>query len=103
MLAELIAWWTARIAELLPASWMRGAAGTADAVVIEAAQNGAITALQRRKGRVEPIGLGAAARLAAREPVLLGRRPAWCWKSAIPFRRRRGVTWSRCCGTTCRG
>lgn len=74
MLADFIAWWTARIAELLPASWMRGSAGTADAVVIEAYQNGEVTALRRHKGRVEPIGLGAAARLAAREPVVL--RPA---------------------------
>jgi general secretion pathway protein L len=74
MLADFIAWWIARIAELLPASWTRGAAGTADAVVVKASQNGEITALYRRKGRTDFIGLGAAARLAARKSVVL--RPA---------------------------
>ena len=74
MLADFIAWWTARIAELLPASWRRGGAGSADTVVIEASQSGEVTAWHRRKGRTEPIGLGAAARLAARRPVVL--RPA---------------------------
>jgi general secretion pathway protein L len=73
MLADFIAWWTARIAELLPASWSRGA-GTMDAVIIEASQNGEVTVWHRRKGRTEPIGLGAAARLAARRLVVL--RPA---------------------------
>ncbi|MFL5256694.1 MAG: PilN domain-containing protein [Rhodopila sp.] len=74
MLADFIAWWTARIAELLPTLWNSGATGTTEAVVVEAGQHGEVTALHRRKGRLEPIGLSAAARLAARRPVVL--RPA---------------------------
>nr|WP_294502393.1 PilN domain-containing protein [uncultured Rhodopila sp.] len=73
MLAEFLAWWSARIAELLPASLINGAA-VPDAIVIDVDQNDIVTASQRRKGREEPIGPGVAARLAAHKTVLL--RPA---------------------------
>jgi general secretion pathway protein L len=73
MLAEFLAWWSARIAELLPASLINAAA-VPDGIVIDADRTDAVAAWQRRKGREEPIGLGAAARLAARKTVLL--RPA---------------------------
>jgi general secretion pathway protein L len=73
MLAEFLAWWTARIAELLPASLVNAAAAP-DGIVIDVDRTEAVTAWLRRKGREEPIGLGLAARLAARKTVVL--RPA---------------------------
>jgi general secretion pathway protein L len=73
MLAEFFAWWSARIAELLPAS-LTNAAAAPDAVVIDVDRDAMLTASQRRKGREEAIGLGVAARMAARKTVLL--RPA---------------------------
>nr|WP_294529033.1 PilN domain-containing protein [uncultured Rhodopila sp.] len=73
MLAEFLAWWGARIAELLPAS-LTNAAAVADGIVIDAGATDTVMAWQRRKGREEPIGLGVAGRLAARKTVLL--RPA---------------------------
>ncbi len=73
MLADFFAWWSARIAELLPASLIN-AAEVPDGIVIDADRTDTVTAWQRRKGREEPIGLGMAARLAARKTVLL--RPA---------------------------
>jgi general secretion pathway protein L len=73
MLADFFAWWSARIAELLPASLIN-AAKVPDGIVIDADRTDTVTAWQRRKGREEPIGLGMAARLAARTTVLL--RPA---------------------------
>jgi general secretion pathway protein L len=73
MLAEFVAWWSARIAELLPASLVN-AASVPDGIVINVDRDATISALQRRKGREEPIGSGIAARLAAGRTVLL--RPA---------------------------
>nr|WP_294555453.1 PilN domain-containing protein [uncultured Rhodopila sp.] len=73
MLAEFIAWWSARIAELLPASLINAAAAP-DGIVIDVDRNDTVSILQRRKGREEPIGQGVAARLAAGTTVLL--RPA---------------------------
>jgi general secretion pathway protein L len=73
MLAEFIAWWSARIAELLPASLINAAA-VPDGIVIDVGRNDTISVLHRRKGREEPIGPGVAARLAAGRTVLV--RPA---------------------------
>jgi general secretion pathway protein L len=73
MLADFIAWWTARINELLPA-WLTRSAVASDGIVIDLEQGDTIKAMHRRKGREEPVNLGMAARLAARKPVLL--RPA---------------------------
>jgi general secretion pathway protein L len=73
MLAEFLAWWSARVAELLPAS-LSNAAMVPDGIVIDVDQNHAVTVSQRRNGREEPIGQGVAARLAAHKTVLL--RPA---------------------------
>jgi general secretion pathway protein L len=73
MLAEFFAWWSARIAELLPAS-LTNAAAAPDAVVIDVDQDATLTASQRRKGREDAIGLGMAAPMSARKTVLL--RPA---------------------------
>jgi general secretion pathway protein L len=73
MLAEFFAWWSARIAELLPASLIN-AASVPDGIVIDVDRNDTATIVQRRKGREEPIGSGMAARLAAGRTVLL--RPA---------------------------
>jgi general secretion pathway protein L len=75
MLASFISWWTARISELLPASWTNAAAGAADGIVIDVDQIQNVTATLRRKGRYENLTLGAAARLAGRSPVLLHAPP----------------------------
>src|SRR5271165_2078418 len=73
MLADFVSWWSARMAELLPSSLMTAAAAP-DGIVIAIDQNTTVTASHRRNGREEPIGLGMAARMAARKTVLL--RPA---------------------------
>jgi general secretion pathway protein L len=74
MLAAFYSWWIARITELLPPSWTKAGAGAPDGIVVDVAPNRALTASVRRNGRLEPLSLGAAARLAARRPVFL--RPA---------------------------
>jgi len=73
MLADFVAWWTARMTELLPV-WLTDSAAAADGIVIDLDPAGTITASHRRKGREEPIDLGMAVRMAARRTVLL--RPA---------------------------
>jgi general secretion pathway protein L len=74
MLASFAAWWIARISELVPRSWL-DAARTPEAIVVETDRTGTITIALRRKGRHEALTLGAAARLAARRPVLLHPPP----------------------------
>ncbi|MDR3529056.1 MAG: hypothetical protein P4L90_00665 [Rhodopila sp.] len=71
MLASFFSWWIARITELLPSTWTNAAARPRDGVVIDLSQGHEITASIRRKGIQEAVGLGAAARVAGRNPVLL--------------------------------
>jgi general secretion pathway protein L len=77
MLSSFITWWIARITELLPTSWANAVAGAPDGIVVELDRTQNVTVSLRRKGRLEPLTLGVAARLAARRPVLL-RAPENC-------------------------
>jgi general secretion pathway protein L len=71
MLARFFSWWTARLTELVP----RAAGGALDGVVVDMNEDHVITASIRRKGRLEPVNLGVAARRAGRKPVLLRPPP----------------------------
>jgi general secretion pathway protein L len=75
MLARFLFWWTARIAELLPKSWTDAVAGAPDGIVADLDQMDNLTLSIRSGGKQEAITSGAAARLAARKPVLLRARP----------------------------
>jgi general secretion pathway protein L len=75
MLASLFSWWLARINELLPTAWTNAATRSRDGIVVDATSDGGVTVSLRRGGVLSPIGLGAAARQAARMLVLL-RPPA---------------------------
>jgi general secretion pathway protein L len=95
MLAAFYTWWIARITELLPTSWTDAVTGAPDGIVVDLSTQAGhrydtkaghvtaghdvtagrdVTVYHRRRGRREPLTLGAAARLAARQPVFL--RPA---------------------------
>jgi general secretion pathway protein L len=74
MLTNFISWWTARFSELLPRSLL-DAAGAPEAIVAETDHTGGVIISLRRKGRLEPLTSGVAARLAARRPVLLRPPP----------------------------
>jgi general secretion pathway protein L len=71
MLARFFSWWIARLTELLP----NASAEAPDGIVIDMSNAQAVTASVRRKGRLEPVNLGAAARLAGRKPILLRPPP----------------------------
>lgn len=75
MLAGFFTWWTARIFELLPTSWTNIGAGPANGIVADVDRNQNITTWIRHNGRQEPVTLGAAARLAARKPVIVRPPP----------------------------
>lgn len=75
MLANFFHWWLARISELLPTAWTNTAAGARDGVVVDVHHDQTITTAIRRKGRKEEVTLGVAARLAARNPVLVRPPP----------------------------
>jgi general secretion pathway protein L len=72
MLAKFFSWWIARLAELLP----HGASEAPDGIVVDVGSDQAVTASMRRKGRLEPVNLGAAARLSGRNPILLRPPPS---------------------------
>ncbi len=71
MLAGFVAWWIARMTELLP--WLlRDTADSApDGVVIATDEQGALAAFLRRNGHEEPKTLGVAARLAEGRRAML--------------------------------
>ena len=69
MLASLFSWWLARITELLPTALTNAAARSPDGIVVDATGDGSVTVALRRRGKLSPIGLGAAARQAGRRPV----------------------------------
>jgi general secretion pathway protein L len=71
MLTRFFSWWIARLTELLP----HAAAKAPDGILIDMSNAQAITASVRRKGRLQPVNLGAAARLAGRTPILLRPPP----------------------------
>jgi general secretion pathway protein L len=71
MLARFFTWWIARLTELLP----NAAAEAPDGIVIDMTEDQTVSASVRRKGRLEPVTLGAAARLAGRKPVMLRPPP----------------------------
>jgi general secretion pathway protein L len=70
MLARFFSWWIARLTELLP----HAGAEAPDGIVIDMTEQG-VTASVRRKGRLTPVNLGAAARLAGTKPVSLRPPP----------------------------
>jgi general secretion pathway protein L len=59
VLTEVIAWWTARMIELAPASLKPRAAGVANALIIAASDTPAapVTVLHRRNGSETPLGM----------------------------------------------
>jgi general secretion pathway protein L len=71
LLARFFSWWIARLTELLP----HAAAEAPDGIVIDMSNTQAVTASVRRKGRLQPVNLGAAARQAGRKPILLRPPP----------------------------
>lgn len=76
MLASFFSWWFARLTELLPNAWTSAATRLRDGIVINADQGDDVTAsIRRQDGKIEPVTLGAAARLATRKPVMV-RPPA---------------------------
>ncbi|HEY1413363.1 MAG TPA: PilN domain-containing protein [Rhodopila sp.] len=75
MLASFFTWWIARIVELLPPSWTNAGAGASDGIVVDVDRAQNVTVSLRRSGQQETLTLGAAARLAARKPVLLRPLP----------------------------
>jgi general secretion pathway protein L len=75
MLASLFSWWTARISELLPSTWTNSATRPRDGVVIDLTRDRDVSASIRRDGIEQAVGLGAAARMAGRKPVLLRPPP----------------------------
>jgi general secretion pathway protein L len=77
MLAEFYSWWTARITELLPATWTNAAARPRDGVVIDVTAGQDITTSVRRRGVEQPVGLGAAARFGRRKAVMLRPPPGF--------------------------
>ena len=74
MLARFFFWWTARIAELLPKSWTDAVSGPSDGIIADVDHSNNLTLSIRSRGKQDPVSLGAAARLAARKPVLLRAR-----------------------------
>lgn len=70
MIAGFLAWWAARLAELLPQRPRRR-----DGIVAACESNGQVTTYLRRDGKEQPVGPGAAARMAGRWPAVL-RPPA---------------------------
>jgi general secretion pathway protein L len=71
MLASFVSWWLARIQELLPTALTSAITRPRDGLVIETAPDGYITVSFRKRGRLTPTTLGAAARLGGRKPILL--------------------------------
>jgi general secretion pathway protein L len=71
MLASFVSWWLARIQELLPSALTTAVTRPRDGLVVETAPDGQIAVWFRRRGKLTPATLGAAARLAGRKPVLL--------------------------------
>jgi general secretion pathway protein L len=71
MLARFFSWWIARLTELLP----NAAAEAPDGIVVDITNEQAVSASVRRRGRLEPVNLGAAARLAGRRPIILRPPP----------------------------
>jgi general secretion pathway protein L len=76
MLAGFASWWIARITELLPPSWTRGASGVPDGIVVESDHDNTVSLWTRHAGQQEPVTLGVAARLAARKTVVVRAPPA---------------------------
>lgn len=94
MLAGFVSWWTARVTELLPPSWTRASTGVSDAIVIETDENQTLSASIGQGARRENVTLGAAARLAARKPVVV-RAPPGCVLQkhhVVPTAPRRELT-----------
>jgi general secretion pathway protein L len=75
MLESFFSWWTARITELLPASWTKSRAGAADGIVIDMDADRNISVSVRHKGRQQAVTLGGAARLVTRQRVYLRPPP----------------------------
>jgi general secretion pathway protein L len=71
MLASFVSWWLARMQELLPSALTTAVTRPRDGLVVETASDGYISVSFRRRGKLSPATLGAAARLAGRNPVLL--------------------------------
>ena len=93
MLANFISWWIARFCELLPGAWTHTAGRPLDGVVIDIAGGHEVTASIRRQGTERPIGLGAAARVAGRNPVLLRPPPGFVLvkRHVVPTAPRRDL------------
>ena len=93
MLANFISWWIARIGELLPGFLTHTAGRPRDGIVIDIPGNHEVTASIRRGGTERPIGLGAAARVAARNPVLLRPPPGFVLmkRHVVPTAPRRDL------------
>lgn len=75
MLASFFSWWVARMVELLPRALINAVGSAPDGVVLELDRAHNVTASLRRKGRSEPLTLGAAARFGGRKLVLLRPPP----------------------------
>lgn len=71
MLASFVSWWLARIQELLPSALTAAVMRPCDGLVVETTPDGYIIVSFRRRGKLSPTTLGAAARQAGRKPVLL--------------------------------
>jgi len=74
MLANFFSWWLARVTELLPRSWSSTNVAPRDGIVIDVDGSNNLAAYSRRRGQLQPLTLGAAARLAAKRPVILRPR-----------------------------
>ncbi len=71
MLANFVAWWLARIQELLPTALTAAVSHQRDGLVVETAPGGLLTASFRTRGKRQSTTLGAAARLAGRKLIML--------------------------------
>jgi general secretion pathway protein L len=77
MLASFFSWWLARMNELLPPAWRNAASRLRDGIIVDARPDQNTTVSIRRNGQTTPLSLGAAARQAGRQLVLV-RPPANC-------------------------
>ena len=74
MLSNFFSWWFTRLAELMPRSWV-DASHQRDGIIIDSDAGQNISICLRRKGKVTPLTLGAAARQAGRATLFV-RPPA---------------------------
>jgi general secretion pathway protein L len=76
MLAGFFSWWFARLTELLPNAWTNQAVRMRAGIIVDVGAAGDVTvSIRHSDGRLEPVSLGIAVRLAGRKPILL-RPPA---------------------------